>query len=135
MDRDRPSDHVQELWAGGTEAVPRARQLVGDQLRDWGLSDVVDPLKLTAGELVTNAVQHGQGPIQLTMALLGDRVRLEVCDHGGGHPAIRPVQLSGPAIGGWGLRLVDQLVDSWGTHNTSGQTVVWIEKALPPQTP
>jgi len=128
---DEPSHQIYEVLSGVPEAVPRARQLVVNSLRAWGLSGVVEALKVTVAELVTNAVRHGRGPIHVTLAVFRDRVRLEVGDRGGGHPAIRAVQLTGPAMGGWGLRIVDQLVDRWGTHTASGQTVVWIEKALP----
>ena len=132
----RPFHQVHEVFAAAPEAIPRARQFIGDWLRRWGLDDLVEPLRLAVGELVTNAIRHGRGKVDVMITLLlGSRVRIEVHDRGAGRPAIRAVQLTGPTIGGWGLRLVDQLVDSWGTHNTGGQTVVWIEMALPPTTP
>ncbi len=86
-------------------------------------------LKLAVGELVANAVRHGKGPIRLIIAKLPDRVRVSVHDHGGGHPAIRPVVTTGPNAGGWGLRLVDELVDAWGTTTTGHSTTVWVEQA------
>jgi anti-sigma regulatory factor (Ser/Thr protein kinase) len=97
----------------------------------WGLGELVPTLQVAVGEVFTNAVCHGAGPIEVVVADLADRVRIEVRDRGGGRPAIRPVQTSGPEVGGWGLRLVDELVDSWGTDVTAGYTTVWVEHAIP----
>jgi anti-sigma regulatory factor (Ser/Thr protein kinase) len=119
-----------DVFAGVPAAISRARHLTADRLRAWGLERLVTSLELAVGELVTNAVRHGKEPIELIMALLADRVRVEVHDHGGGQPAIRPVQRTGPDAGGWGLHMVDQLVDAWGTHTTGNHTIVWIERTL-----
>lgn len=127
MGDDQPPRRTREVFAGVPEAIPRARHLVADRLRAWGLDGFVDAIELAVAELVTNAVRHGKGPIELVVAMLPDRVRLEVHDHGGGQPAIRPIRRTGPAMGGWGLRMVDQIVDAWGTDVHPGRTVVWIE--------
>jgi hypothetical protein len=65
------------------------------------------------------------------MAVLPDRVRLEVHDHGGGRPTVRPIHPAGPNIAGWGLRIVDQLVDVWGTDVRPDRTIAWIEHVHP----
>ena len=80
---------------------------------------------LTASELVTNAWQHGQGMIELRLAQLHDRVRLEVVDGGSAkQPAIREYA---DESGGWGLRIVEQVALGWGVD---GATHVWADLAL-----
>jgi hypothetical protein len=44
---------------------------------------------------------------------------------------VRPVERVDSALGGWGLRLVDEVVEGWGSHVSEGHTVVWVEKAIP----
>ena len=80
---------------------------------------------------MSNAVRHGRAPIGITLSRHPDRLRIEVSDHGGGRPAVREVQHAGTNPGGWGLRFVDHLADTWGTHTTGGVTVVWLERLLP----
>jgi serine/threonine-protein kinase RsbW len=86
-------------------------------------------MELLASELVSNAVVHGEGPIVVRLKSDGARVRLEVGDDGrGGRPlpgaaAMTPTR----AVGGWGLRFVDQLAERWGTQYDGGGTTVWTE--------
>lgn len=134
MADDTARRRTHEVFMGHTEAVPRARHLIADHLRAWGLGgldDLIGALELAVAELITNAVQHGRAPIDLVMTLLPGRVRVEVHDRGGGRPAIRVAHTSGPDIGGFGLRLVDELVDRWGSTTSPDRTVVWVEHALP----
>ncbi len=49
----------------------------GDRLR----------LSQAVGNVVANAIEHGRGPVVLSARVLGDRVRVEVCDGGAGLPA------------------------------------------------
>lgn len=108
-----------------------ARGFVGRQLALWGLEALGDDITLLVSELFTNALQHGRGTIRLDLNVEAKGLYVGVADHGGGHPEIRPVDVSGQA-GGWGLRMVDQLSDEWGTRVEEGTTVVWLRKALPP---
>ncbi|HEY8545742.1 MAG TPA: MEDS domain-containing protein [Acidimicrobiales bacterium] len=117
-------------------ALPAVRRFVADVLARWapatgfGPADV-DDLKLAVGELATNAVRHGAPPLQVRLALHPERLRIEVEDHGGGRPAMREVQPTGPDPGGWGLRFVDHIADAWGTHATGARTVVWLDRRRP----
>jgi anti-sigma regulatory factor (Ser/Thr protein kinase) len=107
--------------------VTRARHVVGAWLESWGLGPYRTALELVASELLSNAVRHGRGPVELCLSTSDTTVRIEVCDEGGGTPYLRPTERTGRSIGGWGLRLVDQLVDAWGTEVRNGRTCVWIE--------
>jgi anti-sigma regulatory factor (Ser/Thr protein kinase) len=107
-----------------------ARRFVRSTLGGWGLADEAAQLELAVSELVTNALVHGDGEIDVTVELHGDRVRLEVGDEGFGSEPIRfrePISTGG---GGWGLRLVDGLSDSWGAHREPGRTLVWMDRRM-----
>lgn len=97
-------------------------------LVDWGLGHEAPALELAVSELVTNALQHGRGDVEVEITATDDGVRLEVGDHGDqvevGLPAITP---AGPGThGGWGLRLVERLSDSWGVVADRSATRVWM---------
>jgi anti-sigma regulatory factor (Ser/Thr protein kinase) len=112
-----------------TELVP-ARQFVRSTLGGWGLTDQAAQLELGVSELVTNAILHGEGGIDVTVELHGDRVRLVVGDEGFGPEPIRFREPTSTGEGGWGLRLVDGLSDSWGARRVPGHTLVWMERRL-----
>jgi heavy metal sensor kinase len=54
-----------------------------------GLQADVDPLRIeqALGNLLDNALRHGGGEVRLRGSLNGDRLELEVADHGSGFPA------------------------------------------------
>jgi anti-sigma regulatory factor (Ser/Thr protein kinase) len=80
---------------------------------------------LCLSELVTNAVQHpGEGgTVELTLAIEGDRLRVEVADEGSGFDPGPPTEGDER---GWGLFIVDNLSDGWGVE-PGERTVVWFE--------
>lgn len=111
--------------------ITRARRLMAACLDTWDVADEDRAaLLLVVGELVTNAVRHGLGSIELYVNASETVVRIEVCDQGGGQPHVRQAERSGPRLGGWGLRIVDQLVDVWGTTVRPGRTVVWVQRSV-----
>jgi anti-sigma regulatory factor (Ser/Thr protein kinase) len=118
---------VSHLFDSDTAEVVRARRLVRAHLEDWGLSDDLDGLTLAVSELVTNAVVHGRGRVELTMTANDATIRVEVADQGGGRPKLaQPASEIGER--GLGLRLVDELVDEWGTAREGLRTSVWLER-------
>ncbi|MEU0810641.1 SpoIIE family protein phosphatase [Streptomyces sp. NPDC005970] len=108
--------------------VARARKYATDQLLAWGLDEVVFTTELVVSELVTNAIRHAQGPIQLR--LIHDRSLIcEVSDGGDTAPHLRRARVFDE--GGRGLLLVAQLTRRWGTrHGPTGKTI-WAEQGLP----
>lgn len=118
-------------FASDSAEVGRARRVVGATLTSWG-APVDQNLLLVVSELMTNAVRHGRGVVQVTVACDEGRVRLEVHDEGGATlPAFRRPQLRGGDVGGFGLRMVDAIADDWGIDHNGG-TRVWAEARVPP---
>src|SRR3954463_3072183 len=87
--------------------VGRTRGEVRKRLLDWGLADYVDDVILLVSELVTNAVRHGVGPIELFMVYRDGRLRCEVRDDGAGTPYPRCASVDDTS--GRGLELVARL--------------------------
>jgi anti-sigma regulatory factor (Ser/Thr protein kinase) len=132
---DEPGRHpvdaslTMRLVPDTTEVSP-ARRFVRATLGGWGLTDQAAHLELAVSELVTNALLHGEGGIDVTVEVHGDRVRLAVEDEGFGPEPIRLREPTSTGSGGWGLRLVDGLSDSWGALRVPGRTLVWMERRL-----
>ncbi|WP_351233520.1 SpoIIE family protein phosphatase [Streptomyces sp. NPDC002133] len=110
-------------------AVRRARHLAAGQLAEWGLEGLEDSTKLIVSELVTNAVRHGTGPIDLRLTR-HQVLTVEVSDTGTCSP--RPRNASPSNENGRGLAIVSQLSRRWGTRPTPGGKVIWAEKDLDP---
>ncbi|WP_407699552.1 SpoIIE family protein phosphatase [Streptomyces ferrugineus] len=97
------------------------------QLTDWGLDEAAFATELMLSELVTNAIRHGTGPIQVR--LLHDRTLVcEVSDTSDTAPHMRRAAITDE--GGRGLFLVAQLSQSWGTRYTPQGKVIWAECEL-----
>jgi anti-sigma regulatory factor (Ser/Thr protein kinase) len=88
---------------------------------------------LLTSELVTNAVVHGLGPVQLVLIDDGIRLRVEISD---GETASLPLTAGRPAsvdVSGRGLPTVDRLADRWGSgpRRTPPGKTVWFELRRP----
>lgn len=80
--------------------------------------------KLLVSELVTNAVVHGRGRIELHAQLDRDRLLVEVIDEG--PRFVPPVRGRDPnAAGGHGLHIVEQESSRWGIREAGAG--VWFE--------
>jgi anti-sigma regulatory factor (Ser/Thr protein kinase) len=94
-------------------------------LQAWGLHDEswVTTAALIASELVTNAVQHGHGPIGLHLHQVGNRVTLWAVD---ASPAI-PHRREPDESGGRGLAIIEELSAKWGVTDHKDGKRVWAE--------
>ena len=111
-------------------AAGRVRDLATRQLHHWDLEDMSFTTELVVSELVTNAVRHAEGPIQVR--LIRDRTLLcEVADRGHTSPHLR--HSAEDDEGGRGLFIVAQLVQRWGTRYSPSGKTIWTEQAF--QTP
>jgi anti-sigma regulatory factor (Ser/Thr protein kinase) len=111
-------------FPGTPEAPAQAREEL-DRLDPSLPAHVLPDIRLLVSELMTNSVKYGgDGPVRLEVTQSEDRIRTEIIDEGDGFvPAERDGDLS--RVGGWGLHLVDELTDRWGTFE--GSTHVWFE--------
>jgi serine phosphatase RsbU (regulator of sigma subunit)/anti-sigma regulatory factor (Ser/Thr protein kinase) len=113
---------------GDPAIVSRARVAATEQLAAWGLDDLAFTTELIVSELVTNAIRHATGPVQLR--LLRDRALIcEVFDGSGTSPRLRRARTEDE--GGRGLFLVAQLTERWGTRYTPDGKIIWAEQPLP----
>ncbi|WP_434056381.1 SpoIIE family protein phosphatase [Georgenia sunbinii] len=103
------------------QTIGRARKLVLRTCAAWGLEDTA-AVELVVSELVSNAVMHGWGRVDLRLQDTGDGLRIEVED---ANPA-PPVQRDGRVgrVGGFGLHIIARLAD-WGWRPTATGKVVW----------
>jgi anti-sigma regulatory factor (Ser/Thr protein kinase) len=118
----------QVLWRLPRQAssVRPARRLAGDQLDHWGFGYHREVAELLVSELVTNAIRHGTGAINLTITMRDGTLRFEVQDEAADLvPHIRPVGAADE--GGRGLHLVGMLSSRWGATRTAAGKVVWFE--------
>jgi anti-sigma regulatory factor (Ser/Thr protein kinase) len=76
-------------------------------------------------EIVTNAVVHARSAPRVSVALDGDRARVQVTDWGDGAVIMR--ELGPMSLGGRGLHIVDRLAEVWGTVSTPQWKTVWFE--------
>ncbi|WP_084713457.1 SpoIIE family protein phosphatase [Streptacidiphilus rugosus] len=106
-------------------AVAGLRAQVAERLTGWGLTALTQTTQLLVSELVTNAILHTTGPVELR--LLRDRTLIcEVADGSSVSPRLRRARTEDE--NGRGLFLVAQLAERWGTRFTSGGgKVIWAE--------
>ncbi len=75
------------------ELLPMLQQSVVGRAIHFEVEDVTLPsrqvtsLALVTNELVSNALKHSSGPVEITLSLEADQVCMEVCDHGPGFPS------------------------------------------------
>ena len=116
---------VQRRLPPHASSVGEARRLVRTELIGTGREDLVDAAELLVSELVTNALVHAGTTIEVTARVTETGLRVEVGDGSPNLPAPRHhARMAGT---GRGLRLLQQMVDSWGAHPYADGKVVWFE--------
>ncbi|MDX3661058.1 ATP-binding protein [Streptomyces sp. ID05-26A] len=104
----------------------RARQVVREVAASWGLSeDLTDDAQLVVTELVSNGIDHGEGPITLTVSRRAGGMLVEVHDQSSQLPQLRPVDPN--SARGRGMQLVQALSVKWGTKPQTSGKVVWAQ--------
>ncbi|MFF7314679.1 SpoIIE family protein phosphatase [Streptomyces sp. NPDC008137] len=109
--------------------VAQTRKDAVAQIEAWGLEDAAFVTELVVSELVTNAIRHGQPPIQLR--LIHDKTLIcEVSDGSNTAPHLRRARTYDE--GGRGLLLVAQLTQHWGTRQSTQGKTIWAEQTFEP---
>jgi anti-sigma regulatory factor (Ser/Thr protein kinase) len=106
---------IQRDIANGPKAAAQARRLV-EALADRLPAPLLEDVRLVATELVTNSYKHAGNPpghpIQVTLDLRPDRLRLEVVDRS----IFDPAPETGEELrdSKFGLAIVKGIADAWG---------------------
>jgi hypothetical protein len=142
-----PSSHVRDQPANsGNEASCRtsvtapfrlpvspaaphlAREFVRDSACPRHLADPEEALLLVS-ELVTNALVHGKGPMDLTLRCEGARTIIGVSDGGAGLPVFPATAPAVDATAGRGLWMLVVLADDWGVRSDTHAKTIWFALA------
>ncbi|KPI12155.1 hypothetical protein OK006_11121 [Actinobacteria bacterium OK006] len=112
--------------------VPQMRRLVAARLRLCGLPELVEPMKLLTSELITNALEHGDGlGVSLLLSCSRETVRLTVDDGSRESPQLAAPELD--AESGRGLWIVAAIASeyggSWGVSPDCTKT--WCSLTVP----
>ncbi|MDQ1629548.1 MAG: hypothetical protein QOI54_3292 [Actinomycetota bacterium] len=116
-------------WLSVDRADPRAarhaREFIAASLRDWRLDGLRETTVLLVSEVVTNALRHTEGSIELTMSRLPGKLRVEVADD----VSIAPQRRGGDPLdeSGRGVPLLSGFSDRWGTAPRGPGKIVWFE--------
>jgi anti-sigma regulatory factor (Ser/Thr protein kinase) len=92
-----------------------ARHDLAAYLRHEGRAELIPDATLLASELITNAVVHAGGTIELRARIAGPGLHVEVTDNSAALPRMRQ-----PGLDGRGLHIVDTLATDWGVDPVAG---------------
>ncbi len=117
---------LHEVLPSGPRAPREARHAIARFLQSAHLPQLSDDAELLTTELVTNAVRHAHGPIDVRAYVRDGFLRLEVADTDV-RTAPAPRSAHPDDEGGRGMELVDKLSARWGWRTTTHSKVVWLD--------
>lgn len=115
-----------DAWA------PRlARKALRPILTGWGFTDPgwLDSAEIVVSELVTNALRHGGGCLELLAECHDQRVTLTAADGS----AILPERRDPSNDGGRGIMIIEMIAEQWGVNTHHEGKRVWVHLAPHPQ--
>jgi serine phosphatase RsbU (regulator of sigma subunit)/anti-sigma regulatory factor (Ser/Thr protein kinase) len=147
MRRTAGAEAAAEVFAGTTVlaefSVPSeegneraAMELVAASLADVGLpADRLERLKTAVAEAAMNAIEHGNGgdpdlDVGVRVVARGDEITVQITDRGGTEqaeaetPDLEAKLAGDQAPRGWGLFLIQNMVDEMRTHTTDDGHVI-----------
>ncbi|MEV0754547.1 ATP-binding protein [Streptosporangium sp. NPDC050280] len=92
--------------------VGKARAMASETLAAWALHHLVDDAVLVVGELLANAIVHGEPVVRLSLWADADEFQVQVTDRGPGQP--RHLTLDPESLHGRGLAIVRALAHDTG---------------------
>lgn len=110
------------------ESVPEGRAFLTKALTSWDCTTTADDARLLLSEILTNAVQHAQGPLGLHLCRTATELTVEVSDHSPHLP--QPRLAAEDDESGRGLILVRALADTWGVRPTDEGKTTWFTLVL-----
>jgi len=122
-----PAAQLRTALPPTADSVRRARELIRSLYASSGIHADCDTVLLLVSELVSNAVRHAGGAVEVSARQVGETLRVEVSDGSPQMPQVRDHSVD--STGGRGLQMVDKLADRWGAEPAGpglGKTV-WFE--------
>ena len=111
------------------DSVPAARAFLIQLLLGWDIADqIIDDASLLTTELMSNAVEHGSGVVDLEIAVQDGLLRVGVHD-GSVELPVKGEVINASLEGGRGIWLVHSIARDWGSDSSgenAGKTV-WFE--------
>ncbi|QWA25778.1 SpoIIE family protein phosphatase [Streptomyces osmaniensis] len=109
-------------------SVPSGRSFVVDNLTAWDCASAADDARLLVSEILTNAVQHAEGPLVLHLRRTTTELAIEISDLSPHLP--QPRLAAQDDESGRGLILVDAVADSWGVRPDERGKTTWFTLRL-----
>ncbi|WP_430782659.1 ATP-binding protein [Actinoplanes sp. G11-F43] len=108
-------------------AAAGARHVVTLACEEWGMHPHLARARLVVSELVLNAAEHAGTPIDVLISRRGRGtwLHLAVIDGSTEPPRMRPEPVEVFGERGYGLRIVDAAVHTWGALPTRTGKMVW----------
>jgi anti-sigma regulatory factor (Ser/Thr protein kinase) len=115
-------------FAAELRSASEARRFVEEELRPAGAGeDTLCHAQLVVTELVTNAARHAHSPVDVTVAGVHGRIRIEARDDSSAMPIAARVTTETRHRG---LQLIEDLSEGWGVEvRGDNGKVVWCELA------
>jgi anti-sigma regulatory factor (Ser/Thr protein kinase) len=113
------------------DSVQAARAFLIRLLDGWGITDeVIDDAALLTSELLSNAVEHGSGEIELRIEVSDGLLHVGVRDEADGVPEVN--QADSGSDGGRGMWIVQSVAHDWGSAPSDEDTgkTVWFELSV-----
>ncbi|WP_371658432.1 PAS domain S-box protein [Streptomyces sp. NBC_00280] len=123
-----PLDSARTELPATASSVPAGRAFMGETLAAWGCPQHTDDARLLVSEILTNAVQHAQGPLVLHLRRTVTELAVEISDLSPHLP--QPRLAAQDEESGRGLILVDTLADSWGVRPDEHGKTTWFTLRL-----
>ncbi|MGW1956102.1 SpoIIE family protein phosphatase [Streptomyces sp. NPDC001920] len=109
-------------------AVSAGRSFAVETLTAWGCAHKAEDVRLLVSEVLTNAVQHAEGPVVLHLRRTATELAVEVSDLSPHLP--QPRLADQDEESGRGLILVDTLADNWGVRPDERGKTTWFALRL-----
>ncbi|MER6035903.1 MULTISPECIES: PAS domain S-box protein [unclassified Streptomyces] len=110
------------------ESVRTGRDFLGKALVAWDCAHVADDALLLLSEILTNAVQHAEGPIGVRACRTDTSLTVEIGDRSLHLP--QPRSATEDDESGRGLLLVRALAGDWGVRPTDDGKTTWFSLEL-----